>query len=490
MSTEDSWIGSTIEGRYAIQERIARGGMSTVYLARDTRLNRDVAIKVLFTHMAEDHKVVERFEQEARNSALLSHPNVVQVLDQGQTRETAYMVIEYVPGATLRTLLKRGPMTPRLTLAYAQAILAGLSAAHRAGLVHRDIKPENVLVSPEGRIKLADFGLARAATHHSGTSTLMGTVAYISPELLSGDGADERADIYAIGILLYEMLTGVQPFTGDSPVRVAFQHVNSTVPMPSSYVPGLAAPLDELVREATRTDPDDRPKNADELLELLESAKERLNEEDLDFDGALVKHRRHHPDASATQVIPAAPAATPPPPPMDPDADEPGDHQANAEPEADAEAAATVAMGSPEDFPTAEDRGETWDEDVTAAFSHATASRPPRPKASMAPENADSWATLAEEDRQTVAEVPLQLGRLSVEEAETRERAAVPQRQRSSYDPRADKKERQRPLAQLQGPTPARQGIALAMVMIVLAVLMLLGYQLGISNSVIPPLGG
>lgn len=175
MSSEESWIGATIGERYTVEKRVARGGMSTVYLATDSRLNREVAIKVLFPHMAEDRKVVQRFEQEARNSALISHPNVVQVLDQGQTRETAYMVMEYVPGATLRTLLKSGPMTPRLTLVYTQAILAGLAAAHRAGLVHRDIKPENVLVSPEGRIKLADFGLARAATHHSGTSTLMGT---------------------------------------------------------------------------------------------------------------------------------------------------------------------------------------------------------------------------------------------------------------------------------------------------------------------------
>ncbi|WP_150463118.1 protein kinase domain-containing protein [Nesterenkonia ebinurensis] len=519
MSSEDSWIGATIGERYTIQKRVARGGMSTVYLATDSRLHRDVAIKVLFPHMAEDRKVVQRFEQEARNSALLSHPNVVQVLDQGQTRETAYMVMEYVPGATLRTLLKRGPMTPRLALAYGQAILGGLGAAHRAGLVHRDIKPENVLVSPEGRIKLADFGLARAATHHSGTSTLMGTVAYIAPELLSGERADERADIYAVGILLYEMLTGVQPYTGDTPVRVAFQHVNSTVPAPSSYVPGLAAPLDDLVREATRSDPVDRPKNADELLQLLESAREQLSAEDLDFEGAIAKHHRHNPPppadatgyddaaatSSATQVMPAAgspgsaaSAGTPP------ELAEETDHEDT-----------TVAVSS-EDFPTADDGTfdrdpEVWDplnaqhpadpvgEDATAALTQPAAAPPPpapRPQAPQQAQPADPWATLAEEDRQTVAEVPLQLGRLSVDDADTGQQAAskpkTPSgaRRRGSYDPRAGKKQRQRPMEQLDGPSPARQAVAGVVVIMITALLMLLGYQLGISNSIIPPLGG
>lgn len=486
MSTEESWIGSTIDERYTIEKRVARGGMSTVYLARDQRLHRDVAIKVLFPHMAEDRKVVQRFEQEARNSALIAHPNVVQVLDQGQTRETAYMVMEYVPGATLRTLLKRGPMTPRLTLAYAQAILSGLSAAHRAGLVHRDIKPENVLVSPEGRIKLADFGLARAATHHSGTSTLMGTVAYISPELLSGEGADERADIYAVGILLYEMLTGVQPYTGDSPVRVAFQHVNSTVPRPSAYVPGLAAPLDELVREATRLDPDDRPKNADALLDLLSEARQQLTDEDLDFDGAQTRHRRHqqgtaapHTGAAETSVI----ADSAP----DPSAEEVED-SAGAEgvPAArTAEDDATVALG--EDFPTADDGAEP--EAATSVMNQPWSTPPPPPQREDAADPAERWTSLAEEDRQTVAEVPLP-GRLSVQDPETRAQPAAAAPARRSYDPGADKRQRQRPLVQLSGAAPARRGVTVALVLIAVAVVMLVAYQLGISNSIIPPLGG
>ncbi|WP_246161058.1 protein kinase domain-containing protein [Nesterenkonia halophila] len=397
MSTEhsDPWIGATIDGRYAVRDRVARGGMSTVYLAHDTRLERDVALKVLFPHMAEDRKVVDRFEQEARNAALISHDNVVRILDQGQTRETAYLVMEHVPGATLRTLLKRGPMTPRLALTYAEAVLQGLAAAHRAGLVHRDIKPENVLVSRDGRIKLADFGLARAATHHSGTSTLMGTVAYISPELLSGEGADERADIYAVGILLYEMLTGVQPYVGESPVRVAFQHVNSVVPPPSETVPGLAAALDELVRAATRPRAADRPADADALLELMHRLAADLDDDQLD---------------SAPSPAPAVPAAggaagaggagTPQEAGSpDPDgaeetvAEGPADAAATATRRAPAGAAAdldaTTVLGTGEDFPTTQDAA-AWDDDVAAALQTARS-------------GADDDA---EEDRQTVAEVP------------------------------------------------------------------------------------
>lgn len=478
----DPWMGSEIDGRYLIEDRVARGGMSTVYVAQDRRLGRRVALKVLFPHMAEDRKVVERFEQEARNSALISHPNVVQVLDQGQTRETAYLVMEYVPGATLRTLLKKGPMTPRLALTYLEAILGGLGAAHRAGLVHRDIKPENVLVSRDGSIKLADFGLARAATHHSGTSTLMGTVAYISPELLSGEGADERADIYATGILLYEMLTGVQPYTGDSPVRVAFQHVNSTVPEPSQYAPGLARPLDELVTAATQPKMVGRPKNADEFLALLRTTRAGLTDEQLDFDGALRKHRRHHGEASqdltsegdsaaGTAVLGSAAES------------------AGTEPDADP---------LPEDFPT-RDEPESWDDDVDAALGHT--------------QPAGSWSTLAEQDRQTVAEVPTmsyaapeatytpqaqeettqfsavgrgqgQSSTLSAEATEDSPRSEQRQRRPES------RKDRQRPTVQLESPTPTRAWLTVAIVMIVGSVVTLLAWFLGLSPAILPSLGG
>jgi serine/threonine protein kinase len=420
--------------------------MSTVYLARDERLGRDVALKVLFPHLAEDRKVVDRFEQEARNSALISHPNVVQVLDQGQTRETAYLVMEYVPGATLRTLLKKGPMTPRLALTYMDAILLGLGAAHRAGLVHRDIKPENVLVSTDGRIKIADFGLARAATHHSGTSTLMGTVAYISPELLSGEGADERADIYAIGILLYEMLTGVQPYTGDSPVRVAFQHVNSTVPAPSDAVDGLPAALDDIVRLATSGDVGTRPKNADELLALVHSTGDGLTAEELDFDGAVLKGQRDSAGGpTATAVVPRADEAE--------DSTEKGERTAAFDPDLGATSStamydaafpededsprgqeapagmspsdtapgpqATKAFTPAEDFPTRDESGE-WDDDVADALGHA--------------QWASATRTLDEGDRQTVAEVPTEAFRpIDPADHEDREPSAPHQTESMSY---------------------------------------------------------
>lgn len=499
----DPWMGSEIDGRYVIEDRVARGGMSTVYVAQDRRLGRRVALKVLFPHMAEDRKVVERFEQEARNSALISHPNVVQVLDQGQTRETAYLVMEYVPGATLRTLLKKGPMTPRLALTYLEAVLGGLGAAHRAGLVHRDIKPENVLVSRDGSIKLADFGLARAATHHSGTSTLMGTVAYISPELLSGDGADERADIYATGILLYEMLTGVQPYTGDSPVRVAFQHVNSTVPEPSQYAPGLAQPLDELVTAATQPKMVGRPKNADEFLVQLRTTREELTDQQLDFDGALRKHRRHHGEptqesapqndaAAGTAVLGSAPAGAPAAAPATPT---PSARASDVGPSVGAEQGESTL---PEDFPTREEP-ESWDDDVDAALGHA--------------QTAGSWSTLAEQDRQTVAEVPTMsyaapeatytpqaqdettqfsaVGRgqgqsspLSAEAAEESARSEPRQRRPES------RKDRQRPTVQLESPTPTRTWLTVAIVMIVGSVVTLLAWFLGLSPAIVPSLGG
>lgn len=495
----DPWMGSVIDDRYAIEDRVARGGMSTVYVAQDRRLGRKVALKVLFPHMAEDRKVVNRFEQEARNSALISHPNVVQVLDQGQTRETAYLVMEYVPGATLRTLLKKGPMTPRLALTYLEAILAGLGAAHRAGLVHRDIKPENVLVSRDGSIKLADFGLARAATHHSGTSTLMGTVAYISPELLSGEGSDERADIYATGILLYEMLTGVQPYTGDSPVRVAFQHVNSTVPNPSQYVPGLAAGLDDLVTTATEPKMVGRPKNADGFLTLVRAVREELTEEQLDFDGAIRTHQRRHgnPEESAElghDDTAAGTAVLGSPEARSGAAQSPAPHPSSFDEILGAKQDAPL----PEDFPTREEP-ESWDDDVDAALDHT--------------QQAGSFSTLDEQDRQTVAEVPTisyaqpdseytppahaettqfsAVGRgqggsspLSAEAAEESSRSSARERRPEG------KRDRQRPTVELAAPTPTRAWLTVAMVMIVGSLVTLTAWFLGLSPEIIPSLGG
>ncbi|MCY1159953.1 MAG: hypothetical protein MOP51_2978 [Citricoccus sp.] len=290
----DPLNGTVIEGRYEIRSRLARGGMSTVYLAVDRRLDREVALKVLYPHLAENPALVERFELEAKTAARLSHPHVVNVLDQGVDEspdgDLAYLVMEYVPGYTLRTVLqRRRAMTPRVALAYLEAIVDGLAAAHRAGLVHRDMKPENVLVSRDGQIKVADFGLARATTDFTGIgAALVGTVAYISPELVSGSPADERSDIYAVGIMAYEMLTGRQPFVGSSPIQVAYQHVNNEVPPPSRRIPGLADALDRLVLWCTAQNARDRPADAGVLLTEIRHLRSTMADADLDFEPPVV----------------------------------------------------------------------------------------------------------------------------------------------------------------------------------------------------------
>lgn len=283
-SVNDPLVGTVVDDRYRVLSRIARGGMSTVYLATDLRLDRNVALKVLYPHLAADRGFLDRFEREAKSAARLSHPHVVGVLDQGFAENLAYLVMEYVPGKTLRELLEtRTRLSPRLALALLDAVVDGLAAAHDAGLIHRDVKPENVLLADNGSIKIADFGLARAVSTSTNTGTLVGTVAYLAPELVTGTGADERSDVYSAGIMLYEMLTGVQPFTGTVPIQVAFQHVHSTVPAPSETCPGLAADLDELVQWCTAPDPDNRPVNGRALLGELRHIRTSLTDDQLDF---------------------------------------------------------------------------------------------------------------------------------------------------------------------------------------------------------------
>lgn len=265
-------IGRLIDGRYQVRSRIARGGMATVYLATDLRLERRVAIKIMHGHLADDNTFKSRFVQEARSAARLAHPNVVNVFDQGQDSDMAYMVMEYLPGITLRDLLKDyGKLTPEQTVDIVTAVLGGLAAAHKAGIVHRDMKPENVLLADDGRIKLGDFGLARATSANTATGqALLGTIAYLSPELVTRGVADARSDIYALGIMMYEMLTGEQPFVGEAPMQIAYQHANDSVPAPSLKVPGLPRELDELVLWATARDPEGRPRDASAMLEQLQ----------------------------------------------------------------------------------------------------------------------------------------------------------------------------------------------------------------------------
>ncbi len=273
-------VGRLLDGRYQIRARIARGGMATVYLATDLRLERRVAVKVMHAHLADDAAFRERFIQEALSAARLSDSHVVSVLDQGQDLGTAYLVMEYLQGITLRDLLgEYGRLTPDQAFDILEAVLQGLSAAHKAGIIHRDLKPENVLLADDGRIKLGDFGLARAATSSTASGqALLGTIAYLSPELVTRGIADTRSDVYAVGIMMYEMLTGEQPFKGEQPVQIAYQHANDSVPAPSLKNPGVPGPLDDLTLWATSRDPEHRPRDARVMLEYLFEAQAELRE--------------------------------------------------------------------------------------------------------------------------------------------------------------------------------------------------------------------
>jgi serine/threonine-protein kinase len=277
----DPVVGLVLEGRYRLEERLARGGMSTVYAATDLRLHRTVAVKVMAEHLAHDPTFVGRFTREARAAAMLSHPNVVSVSDQGSDQGLVFLVMELVRGRTLRDLLQaRGRLTVAEAFAVLEPVLAGLSAAHRAGIVHRDVKPENVLIGLDGTVKVADFGLARALTGTGQTShtggVLIGTVAYLSPEQLERGRADARSDVYAAGLVLFEMLTGHPPYGGDTPLAVAYQHVHHDVPLPSSEVPTVPWQVDELVKRTTRREPAVRPLDAGAFLADLEDIRTDL----------------------------------------------------------------------------------------------------------------------------------------------------------------------------------------------------------------------
>lgn len=277
----DPLVGQVLDERYRVDSRIARGGMATVYRAQDTRLDRTVALKAMHPSLAEDDSFVARFIGEAKSAARLSHPNVVSVYDQGSDAGVVFLTMEYLPGRTVRDLLtEQGRLEPDEALRIMEAVLAALGAAHHAGFVHRDVKPENVLLAPDDRIKVADFGLARAiaASNHTKTSGLLiGTVAYLSPEQVARGVADARSDVYSAGILLYELLTGRQPFSAETPLAVAYKHVNQDVPTPSSAVPELPYELDALVTSATQRTADNRPADAASLLATTSAVRARLH---------------------------------------------------------------------------------------------------------------------------------------------------------------------------------------------------------------------
>ena len=274
--------GVLIDGRYEIQQLLARGGMATVYTALDTRLDRTVAVKVMHSHLAQDEEFVSRFIREAKAAASLTHPNVIAVHDQGWHQggpPAVFLVMEYVEGPTLRDILReRGKMSVDAALDIVEEVLAGIGAAHRAGIVHRDIKPENVILAEDGRIKVADFGLARelssGSTLTADAGLVIGSISYLSPEQVERGVADARSDVYATGIILFELLTGKKPFEGDSAIQVAYKHVHDDVPLPSSVSGNVPPAVDALVRRATARDADLRPRDANVFLREVQAVRE------------------------------------------------------------------------------------------------------------------------------------------------------------------------------------------------------------------------
>ncbi|MGW0855777.1 Stk1 family PASTA domain-containing Ser/Thr kinase [Streptomyces sp. NPDC002690] len=281
---QDPLLGRLLDGRYRVEARIAVGGMATVYRAVDIRLDRVLALKVMHPALAADASFVERFIREAKSVARLAHPNVVSVFDQGAEGAYVYLAMEYVAGCTLREVLRdRGALQPRAALDILEPVLAALGAAHRAGFVHRDMKPENVLIGDDGWVKVADFGLVRAVgTATDTTGSLLGTVSYLAPEQIEHGTADTRSDVYACGVVLYEMLTGTKPYTGENAAQIIYQHLNQDVPPPSAAVPGLSPALDALVAGATARDARARAQDAVVLLSETLEARALLSDAELD----------------------------------------------------------------------------------------------------------------------------------------------------------------------------------------------------------------
>ncbi|MFJ8145342.1 Stk1 family PASTA domain-containing Ser/Thr kinase [Streptomyces sp. NPDC096048] len=305
---QDPLVGQVLDGRYRVEARIAVGGMATVYRAVDTRLDRVLALKVMHPTLATDASFVERFIREAKSVARLDHPNVVQVFDQGAEGAYVYLAMEYIAGCTLRDVLReRGALRPRAALDILEPVLAALGAAHRAGFVHRDMKPENVLIGDDGRVKVADFGLVRAVdTVTSTTGSVLGTVSYLAPEQIEHGTADPRVDVYACGVVLYEMLTGGKPHDGDSPAQVLYKHLHEDVPPPSAAVPGMAYELDELVASATARNPEIRPHDAVALFAQARQARGALSADQLDAVPPQALAGEHDNAEDRTSVIPRA----------------------------------------------------------------------------------------------------------------------------------------------------------------------------------------
>ncbi|HEX6312280.1 MAG TPA: Stk1 family PASTA domain-containing Ser/Thr kinase [Acidimicrobiia bacterium] len=315
-------VANVFSNRYEIQRGLARGGMAQVYLARDQLLDRPVAIKVLFPEFARDPSFVERFRREAQAAANLNHPNIVGIYDWGQERGTYFIVMEYVEGRSLRDLIRAQGALPPAQVAEIGAEIAGaLAFAHRSGVVHRDVKPGNVLLTAAGRVKVTDFGIARA-TQNVGealtqTGAVMGTATYFSPEQAQGLPVDGRSDVYSLGVVLYEMVTGEPPFTGDTPVVVAYKHVREEAPRPSDRVPDVPPDLDRVIVAAMAKDLDSRYQSADDLRDDLVRFGRGRPLSALPVTAAIAEVPTGAAAAGATEAMPAAEAVTAGGPPHD-----------------------------------------------------------------------------------------------------------------------------------------------------------------------------
>jgi serine/threonine protein kinase len=288
--------GELIDGRYQLIRQMATGGMASIYEALDTRLDRKVAVKIMHSHLAQDEQFVERFIREAKAAAALSHPNIVAVQDQGWNQNgtpAIFLVMEMIEGHTLREYLnEQGSLSVKDGIKFLLPVMSALSAAHKIGIVHRDIKPENILISKEGRIKIADFGLAKGpllgGTMTAESSVILGSVSYLSPEQVQRGVADSRSDIYSIGITAFELFTGKKPFEGDAPIQIAYMHVNNRVPKISSVVAGIPEQLDDLIYRATSSNPDERPRDAtvfhEELSRINQTLSPKENQLSLELD--------------------------------------------------------------------------------------------------------------------------------------------------------------------------------------------------------------
>jgi beta-lactam-binding protein with PASTA domain len=323
MAAPDTLIDQVFDGRYRVVRKLGTGGMANVYLAEDQELGRSVAIKMLDERHAQDEQFVERFRREAKNAAGLSHPNIVSIYDRGQAEGTYYIAMEYLEGRTLKELLvTRGPTPLAVAIDYARQILSALGFAHRHGIVHRDIKPHNVVVAPDGRLKVTDFGIARSGTSQmTETGSIIGTAQYLSPEQAKGAPVTPASDIYSVGIVLYEMITGSVPFTGDTPLEIAMKHLSTTPLPPSETRPDVPHELDSIVLRALAKNPEDRYQSSDEMdADLARASRGQAVAPETEeaatqvLRGAGAATLTTAPTAITRRVTVVPPATGPPPP--------------------------------------------------------------------------------------------------------------------------------------------------------------------------------